>query len=58
MLKQEVIDTIRTMSDSVTMEEIMYRLYIIDKHNKAMADIDAGRIYSTGEVRKGLAKRQ
>lgn len=51
MLKQEVLDIISAMPDTATMEEIMYRLYIIDKHNKALADIDAGRVYSTDEIR-------
>lgn len=58
MLKQEVLNTISAMPDTATMEEIMYRLYIIDKHNKALADIDAGRVYSIDEIRKGLTKNQ
>ena len=56
MLKQSVLNTIGALPDNVTMEEIMYRLYIMDKQTKALADIDAGRVYSTEEVRKSVLK--
>jgi predicted transcriptional regulator len=56
MLKQEVINTITSLPENVTIEDIMYRLYILDKHRKSLADIDAGRIYSTEEIRKSIIK--
>jgi len=54
MLKQAVIDTIYALPEDVSIEEIMYKLYIMDKHNKALADIKHGRVYSTDEVRSSI----
>ena len=56
MIKQNVIDTICALPEDVTMEQIMYCLYIMDGHNKALADIKAGRVYSSEEVRKFVIK--
>jgi len=58
MLKQDVINSINTLPDNVSIEDIMYRLYILDKHKKALRDIATGQIYSTEEVRKGIVKNQ
>jgi len=54
MTKQQVIDFISKMPDNVTMKEILYSLHIIDKHNNALADIDANNVYCTDDVRKGV----
>jgi hypothetical protein len=56
MLKQEVIDTIASLPEDVTMEDIMYQLFVLDKHRKALDDIAAGRVYSTDEIRASLIK--
>ena len=56
MLKQDVINTIDALPENVSMEEIMYRLYIMDKHRKSLADIAARRVYSTDEIRKAVIK--
>jgi hypothetical protein len=58
MLKQDVIKTINTLPDDVTIADVMYRLYVLDKHNKALADIDAGRVHSAAEVRESIVKYQ
>ena len=51
MLKQNAIDTISSLPDNASLEDIMYRLYILDKHEKALGDISNNRVYSTEEVR-------
>ena len=56
MIKQNVIDTICALPEDVTMEQIMYCLYVIDGHNKALADIKAGKVYSSDEVRNSIIK--
>ena len=56
MIKQDVINTINTLPDDVTIADVMYRLYVMDKHNKALADIDADRVYNTEEVRECILK--
>ena len=58
MLKQDVINSINTLPDDVTIADVMYNLYVMDKHNKALADIDADRTYSTNEVRESIVKYQ
>ena len=58
MLKQDVINTINALPDDVTIADVMYRLYILDKHNKALADIEADRVYTTAEVRESIVKYQ
>ena len=56
MIKQDVINTINALPDDVTMAEVMYRLYILDKHYKALEDIDVNKIYTKAEVREGIVK--
>jgi hypothetical protein len=58
MLKQDVINTINTVPDDITIADVMYRLYVMDKHQKALADIDADRTFSTAEVRESIVKYQ
>ena len=58
MLKQDVINSINTLPNDVTIADVMYNLYVMDKHNKALADIDADRTYSTNEVKEGIVKYQ
>jgi hypothetical protein len=56
MLKQEVIDTIVSLPEDVTMEDIMYQLFVLDKHHKALDDIATGRVYGTEEIRASIIK--
>ena len=58
MLKQDVINTINALPDDITIADVMYRLYVLDKHNKALADIDSDRVFSTAEVRESIVKYQ
>ena len=58
MLKQDAINTINALPEDVSMEEIMYRLYVLDRHNKALSDIEANRVYSTDDIRKSILKNQ
>ena len=56
MSKTEVINLISQMEDDVSMDDIMYRLYILDKHNKAMNDIENGRLYTSQSIRNSFDK--
>ena len=51
-LKQEAIDTISKMPDPSTIDEIMYRLYVIDKIRKGREAADRGEVVSTEELKK------
>ena len=55
MLKQEAINSISALPENATMEEIMYSLYILDKHYKALGDIDAGNTFSTDSIKRAFS---
>jgi uncharacterized membrane protein len=56
MVKQAVINTICALPEDVSIEEIMYRLYVMDNHRKALEDIECGRVYGTDEIRSSIIK--
>ena len=57
MTKTIVLDIVNSMPDSFTVDEVMYKLYILSNHEKAMADIDNNNVYSTNEVRRIIAEK-
>lgn len=54
--KQEVMELLKDLPDSSTLEEIQYCLYVRQKIQRGMDDIDAGRAASQENVEKGMAK--
>lgn len=54
-VKQEAIDAISKLPDNATIDDIMYRLYVIDKIHSGQADVRNGRVTSTDELRKEIA---
>ena len=52
MQKDEVLELVRQLPDDVDLEEVIYRLYLREKLAAAEADIAAGRILSSEEVRE------
>ncbi|MCL1844881.1 MAG: hypothetical protein FWF77_03155 [Defluviitaleaceae bacterium] len=57
MVKNEVVKIISDMDDNVTFEDIMYQLFVFEKHNKSMRDIREGRVHTTQNVRDSLGVR-
>lgn len=53
-IKQTAIDAITKMPDSVKIDEIMYKLYVIDKINKGEKDIREGNFLETNHLRKEI----
>ena len=51
-LKQEAIDVISKMEEPVDVDEIMYRLYVIDKIRKGREAAERGELTSVDELRK------
>ena len=41
--KQDALNTISQLPDTADMEEIMYRLYVLDKVRKGQKDVEQGR---------------
>jgi predicted transcriptional regulator len=54
--KQEALDTIGKLPDDVDMDEIMYRLYVLDKIRHGREDIEAGRTISHEELLQEIAQ--
>lgn len=57
MIKQEVLGLIERLPETATLEDIMYGLYVIEKHKNALAAIEKGEVLTVDEV-KGLLVRQ
>ncbi len=53
-IKEEALQAISTLPDNTPMEEIMYRLYVIDKVRKGQNAIKNGRTISTEELKKEI----
>jgi len=53
-LKQEAINAISKMSDSADIDEIMYRLYVIDKVRKGREAIEHGDTISIEELKREI----
>ena len=53
-LKQEAVNAISKMNDSAEIDDIMYRLYVIDKVRKGKEAVERGDTVSTEELRKEI----
>lgn len=53
-LKQEAVNAISKMSDGAKIDDIMYRLYVIDKVRKGKEAVQRGETVSTEELRKEI----
>lgn len=53
-LKQEALDAISKMSDSSDIDDIMYRLYVIDKVRKGREAVQKGEVVTGQELRKEI----
>ncbi len=50
--KQEALNAISSLPDTATIDDIMYRLYVIDKINRGLEAIDRGETLTIDELRK------
>ena len=56
IVKEEVMELLRELPDSSTLEEIQYCLYVKQKIQRGMDDIEAGRLSNQEEVEKRMEK--
>ena len=49
-LKQEALNTIAELPDDTDMEEIMYRLYVLENIRKGREDAEQGKTQSVDKV--------
>jgi hypothetical protein len=52
--KQEALDTIDKLPDDTDMDEIMYRLYVLDKIRKGQEAVNKGRTATSEELRREI----
>ncbi len=55
-VKQEALNTIGQLPDDVDMNEIMYRLYVVDKIRKGLQAIEDGQTIPHEDVKKEIEK--
>ncbi|MFX0099481.1 MAG: hypothetical protein ACFFCS_07860 [Candidatus Hodarchaeota archaeon] len=56
--KQGVISFLKTLPDDVTLEDIMYHLYVKRKILQGIKDIEEGRVVSHEEAKEIMRKWQ
>ncbi|MBI3583450.1 MAG: hypothetical protein HY096_05800 [Nitrospinae bacterium] len=54
--KQEVSNLLNRLPDDCSLEDIQYHLYVIQKIERGLKDVEEGRIYTQEEVEKMMAK--
>jgi hypothetical protein len=52
--KQDAIEAIEQLPDNVAMDEIVYRLYVLNKVRQGLQDIEAGRGISSEELEREI----
>jgi len=54
--KEKAIQLIRRLPDDTTLEEIQYHLYVKQKVQRGMQDVEEGRVYTQEEVEKRMKR--
>lgn len=52
--KQDALNTIKQLPETADMEEIMYRLYVLDKVRKGQKAIEQGETNTSEELRREI----
>ncbi len=56
ILKQEAIDLIQKLPESVAIEDIMYHLYVLEKIKKGQEAIEKGEYISVEDLKEDVEK--
>ena len=52
--KQAVIDLLNCLPDDCTLEDVQYHLYVLQKIERGLKDIEEGRVYTQEEIEKKM----
>jgi predicted transcriptional regulator len=52
--KQEALETIGKLPEDTDMDEIMYRLYVLDKIRKGQKSVEQGRTVTSEELKREI----
>ncbi len=55
-IKEEALNAISTLPDDAEINDIMYRLFVIDQIDKGLNDIEKGNVISVEELEKEIEK--
>ena len=55
-LKKEAMDAIANLPDNTDMDEIMYRLYVLDKLRKGREAVEQGRTISHEDIKREIER--
>lgn len=53
-VKQEALDTINNLPEDTNMDEIMYRLYVLEKIRKGQQAVEDGHTISHDDLKKEI----
>ncbi|RLC08846.1 MAG: hypothetical protein DRI24_22725 [Deltaproteobacteria bacterium] len=53
-LKQEALNVISKMPDTAEIDDIMYRLFVIDKVRKGQSAVKQGKVISIEDLKKEI----
>jgi hypothetical protein len=53
-LKQEALESLQRLPDDTDIDEMMYRLYVIDKVHKSRAAIERGETVNTDDLEREM----
>jgi predicted transcriptional regulator len=54
-VKDRVIDVVRDLPDDATIEDVIYRLHLLAKIDRGLAEEGSGELLTHDEVRRRLA---
>lgn len=52
--KQEAMETLQRLPDTVDFEEIVYRLYVLNKIHQGLKDVEEGRFIPSEELKREI----
>lgn len=53
-IKQLALDTIQELPEDVDLDEIMYRLYVLDRVRKGQQAVDQGRVIDGEDLKRQI----
>lgn len=54
--KQEVSELLKRLPEDCSLEDIQYHLYVLQKIERGLKDVEEGRVYTQEEVEKMMSK--
>ena len=54
--KEEIRDILNRLPDNASFEDIQYHIYVREKIQKGLADVEAGRVFTPAEVETRMAE--